>query len=139
MKKILQILLLTFSVFIAACTSTDDFDGITGNGTTVTIKLIDSKGLPIRAIPVYAFSIETWVKNGGEAADMTFADFTVKTNNNGIAEFGGFDTEVFFNTGNNFTNIFTFVVEYEVDGITLRKIERATLVQNSYNELVFTL
>jgi len=139
MKKLLLLLLTTFSLFMTSCVTTDDFEESNNQITGVQITILNNDNLPMRNVPVYAFSQATWEENGGELSNLEFADFVVNTDTKGIAVIEGMGSDVYFNALNNYSNVFTFVVEYEENGTVKRRVERLTMVYNMFYSLTFVV
>lgn len=122
MKKTFLLLVLTASLF--SCKSDDDSATETDNITSaeLTILYASNEPLPSGAL-VYAYNENTWEVIGD---DTQFADFTVSTNDEGIAVFSNLTSDLTFNELNNFQQTIRFSVHYFVNDVETTSVKAIT-------------
>ena len=122
MRKIKFMLCLLGVLLMNSCSS-DESEEVT---TKATIMLLDdSTGNPYEGFTIYAFSENTWSVLGTDKE--LFADFTVATDQDGVAVFenlGSLGTT--FTSLNAYTNTFKFKVNYTRGNESFSKVLTVT-------------
>ena len=118
-----NIITLIFLIGTLISCSTDDDGNEQDNVTSARITLQNVNGSPASGVVVYAYDETTWQLFGDSTQ---FADFQVASDNNGIANFTNFTTDLNFNELSNFTETYRFSAHYTLSGNPKTKIKAIT-------------
>jgi len=113
----MRILILAIIITFISCGNDNDIE-IKDTLTTLIVNIEDADGNYVADIPVYAYNETTWATYGD---DPEFADFEIKSDDEGVAVFNSLTTDEAFNDANGNSQTYMFSVHYTIDGVDKTK------------------